>query len=134
MMGERDFLINQSLLLKSSQRSTTGPVSGNVSVKNQFFRENDLVTLKRDMVVNIAHAGLDIIKSKDPLYKQEMKELDIDTIKGKSNGTAAEADPLVVLKNIFQPKSYSGKIVDKNRIANKYRIKYMEDLAKEERR
>jgi hypothetical protein len=101
-MGERDFLINQSLLLKSSQRSTTGPTSGNVSVKNQIFRENDLVTLKRDMVVNIAHAGLEIIKSKDPLYKQEMKELDIDTIKGKS--ATVEADPLVVLKNIFQPK------------------------------
>ena len=38
------------------------------------------------MTVSIAHAGLDIIKSKDPLYKIEMQKLDIDDLKSKNNG------------------------------------------------
>jgi hypothetical protein len=33
------------------------------------------------MTVSIAHAGLDIIKSRDPLYKNEMKNLDFNGLK-----------------------------------------------------
>ena len=94
------------------------------------------------MIINIAHAGLDIIKSSDPLYKQEMKELDFESLKNKNNGSqqqppgggpgkATETDPLVVLKHLFKTKEFAFKILDKNHIANKYRQKYIEDVKKE---
>jgi len=41
---------------------------------------------------------------------------------------------LVVLKELFKPKEFGGKILDKNHIANKYRQKYLEDMKKERRK
>jgi len=41
---------------------------------------------------------------------------------------------LVVLKKLFKPKEFGGKILDKNHIANKYRQKYLEDMKKEKRK
>ena len=70
-----------------------------------------MLNLKRDINVNIAHAGLDIIRSRDPLYKQE-----------------------IVLKKLFKPKEFGGKILDKNHIANKHRQKYLRDMKKEKRK
>jgi len=40
--------------------------------------------IKKDINVSIAHAGLDIIKSRDPLYKSEMKRLEMED--AKNNG------------------------------------------------
>ena len=54
-----------------------------------------------------------------------------------SNGAAnggKEEDPIVVLKKLFKPKEFGGKILDKNHIANKYRQKYLEDMKKERRK
>ena len=47
---------------------------------------------------------------------------------------AVEEDPLVILKQLFKTKEYGPKILDKNRIANKYRLKYVEDMKKEKNR
>jgi hypothetical protein len=100
-----------------------------------------LLNLKRDINVNIAHAGLDIIRSRDPLYKQEMKryeEQKQEQLRAKNNGSIGnggkEEDPLVVLKKLFKPKEFGGKILDKNHIANKYRQKYLEDMKKEKKK
>lgn len=90
------------------------------NVQQEIFHENELTNLKRDMACNIAHAGLDIIKSKDPLYKSEMQKLGLDEMRAKNNGQTND-DPLVVLKQLFKSKEYGGKILDRNHIANKYR-------------
>lgn len=89
--------------------------------------------------MSIAHAGLDIIKSKDPVYKNEMKNLDLNGMKSKNNGsingsTPTVDDPLLVLKKLFRHKDHKTRILDKNQIANKYRHKYLEDMKKEEKR
>jgi hypothetical protein len=114
-----------------------------MKVQQELFLEDDLLNLKRDINVNIAHAGLDIIRSRDPLYKQEMKryeEQKQEQIRAKNNGSvghgpaAKEEDPLVVLKKLFKPKEYGSKILDKNHIANKYRQKYLEDMKKEKKK
>lgn len=89
------------------------------------------------MNLNIAHAGLDIIRSRDPLYKAEMKKMEEEQQeKAKNNGPTPipEQDPLVILKKLFKPKDFGNKIHDKNHIANKYRQKYLEDMKKEKRR
>jgi hypothetical protein len=92
------------------------------------------------MVINMAHAGLDIIKSSDPLYKQEMRHLEAGVLKPKINGqpTAPPTgalptsdDPLIVLKQLFKPKHFGSKILDTNHIANKYRHKYLAEMKKE---
>ena len=112
-MADRDFLINQAILQKSSQRASgaMGPAFPHrdqpLNAQQDLFHENDLYTLKKDMMVSIAHAGLDIIKSKDPLYKQEMKHLESHQ-NAKNNGSKDASapsssqivpdDPLAVLK------------------------------------
>ena len=109
-----------------------------MNVQNQLFLEDDLYNLKKDLNVNIAHAGLDIIRSRDPLYKQEMKryeEQKLEQERAKNNGSVNKnEDPLVVLKKLFKPKEFGGKILDKNHIANKYRQKYLEDMKQEKKR
>lgn len=80
-MGERDFLISQALLLKGAQRAKP---QAPFNVQNEIFREKDLMDIKKDINVSIAHAGLDIIKSRDPLYKSEMKRLEMED--AKNNG------------------------------------------------
>lgn len=76
--------------------------------------------IKKDMAVSIAHAGLDIIRSKDQLYKDEMERLGINEPKNNGQSSVVE-DPLLVLKQMFKPKEFGPKILDKNHIANKYR-------------
>lgn len=88
------------------------------------------------MTVSIAHAGLDIIKSKDPIYKSQIKQLESLHLPSKNNGSKDAApitpdDPLMVLKQLFKPKEHASKILDKNHIANKYRQKYLEEMKKE---
>ena len=56
-----------------------------LSIEKEIFNEDELTYLKRDMNVNIAHAGLDIIRSRDPLYKAEMKKIEEE--KAKNNGS-----------------------------------------------
>jgi hypothetical protein len=95
-----------------------------MNVQQEIFLEDDLLNLKRDFNVKIAHTGLDIIRSRDPLYKQEMKRFEeqkLDSIKLKNNGSnapgappAKEEDPLVVLEKLFKPKEFGAKILDKN--------------------
>lgn len=86
--------------------------------------------IKRDINRNIAHGGLDIIRSRDPLYKQEMKKIDFEELRNKNNGShtvtpgetpAPVNDPIVVLKKLFKTKEYGNKILDKNPIVNKYK-------------
>jgi hypothetical protein len=99
--------------------------------------------LKRDINKNIAHGGLNIIRSRDPLYKQEMKKMDFEEMRAKNNGSSINADgqtvaplpdPISVLKKLFKPKEFGNKILDKNPIVNKYKQKHLEDLKKAQRK
>jgi hypothetical protein len=80
-MADKDFLMQQASLLKAAQRGgggtlLTSKMTSPMNVQQELFLEDDLLNLKRDINVNIAHAGLDIIRSRDPLYKQEMKRFE----------------------------------------------------------